>query len=103
MVDVAADHRKQVPQATLDFLDASCELGQPSRKLRKPLRLEGAVHQDASALAKDGAQRSDELAPGIAVVGGQEFVVLGFRSKFPQHVNRPLKRNLVVGTHAREL
>jgi hypothetical protein len=31
------DHREQVPQTLLDFLDAPRELRQPRRKLRKPL------------------------------------------------------------------
>ncbi len=64
------DHREQVPQTPLDFLDAPRELRQTRRKLRKPLRLEGAVHQDAVAIAQRGTKRSDELAPGIVVVGG---------------------------------
>jgi hypothetical protein len=36
---MVSDDGEQVPETALDFLDASRELGQPCRKLRKPLLL----------------------------------------------------------------
>ena len=37
-------------------------------------------------LPSDGAERGDELAPGIGRICGKELVVLRFRAGLPQHM-----------------
>src|ERR1017187_7698516 len=49
MVDVVPDDGKQIPEAVLDFLDPLCELGQPRREFREPLRFKRGVDNDAAA------------------------------------------------------
>ena len=53
-------------------------------------------------LPRTGHSEVMNSLPGIARIRGEELVVLGFGSGLSQHVNRPLKRNLVVRSHARK-
>jgi hypothetical protein len=81
MVDMVSDDGKQVPQASLNCFDPFREVRKASAKFGKPLRLEGAVHQDAAAFAQRGTARGNELAPGVARIHGEELVVFGWRRR----------------------
>ena len=76
---MVSDDGEQVPETTVNCFDPFRELGQPRREFREPLRFERGVDNDAAAFPECTAQRSDELASGVAAVGRQEFVVFRFR------------------------
>ena len=76
MVNVLSNDWQQIEQAGLDRVDPIRKLRKPTGKFRKPLRLERGIHDDAAAFAKRGAQRGDELAPGIAGICGKKLVML---------------------------
>ena len=57
------------------------------------------LHDDAAAITEGIAQRRDESRARIALVGRQEFEMLGRCAGLPLHVYAPLERNLIVRTH----
>src|SRR5438034_1110403 len=77
------NHRKQVPQTALYFLDPPGRLRQPSCELRKSVRFELLVkNNDTADLAQSGAERINELAPWVAGVRSKKLVLLGLCSGF---------------------
>jgi hypothetical protein len=81
------NHRQQVPETALDFLDAPRKLRQPRREFREPLRFELLVAHDGTAsVSERGTKRRDELTPGVARIRGKEFIVLRLRAGIPLHV-----------------
>ena len=66
MVDVVPDDGKQVPETTVYRFDPFRELGEPRREFREPLGFKRGVDNDTAALPECTAQRTDELASGVA-------------------------------------
>src|SRR5207248_356755 len=76
-------------------------LGHPARKLPQALRFElSVVHEDAAAVSQSLAERTNERSPGITVIRCQELEMLRCCSGLLLHMNRPLKREVIVRMHA---
>jgi len=94
------DDGKQIPKTALYLLDSACKLGQPCRKLRKPLRFKcRVVCNDAAFFTQHVAEGCDELASGITPVRGKELVVLGLSSQEIDSLGRDGKQR---GYNARQ-
>src|SRR5260370_12875278 len=102
MVDMVAYYWKQVPQTALNISDALSVFGQPAREVPEALGFELlVVHNDAAMLSEGFAQRRDKGPTRIATVCSQKFQVFRCCPRLFLHVQRPLKRQVIVRRHTR--
>src|SRR5690242_18839295 len=100
MVDMVAYYWKQVPQTALYIPDALSVFGQPAGKFPEALRFELlVVHNDAALLPESFAERRYKGPTRIAAVSSQKFQMFRCCPRLFLHVDRPLKRKVVVRVH----